>query len=306
MICFVTGASGFIGSHLVDHLLERGDTVVALQRQPGPERERLKVVAGDVLDADLLKRIVREAAPQEIYHLAAQSLPAVSWEQPWLTQRINVEGVLNTLEAVRGAQSSAAVVVASSSSIYAQSADGAPIREDDPIGPASPYGVSKLAADHLSRLYAERYGLRVLRARPFFLIGPRKTGDVCSDWARHIVSIERAGHGELPVGNLDIERDFLHVKDGVQALVTIAASGDAGEAYNVCSGRGWKLRDILAAYAELAHAELSIRVAVSKMRPIDERIKVGDCAKLQTLGWRQQLDVRGALEEILGYWRQHR
>ena len=117
------------------------------------------------------------------------------------------------------------------------------------------------------------------------------------------MSIERAGDGELLVGNLDIERDFLHVKDGVQALATIAARGNAGEAYNVCSGQGWKLRDILAAYSELARARISIRLDASKIRPIDERIKVGDCTKLQALDWREKLGVRNALEDILGYWR---
>jgi GDP-4-dehydro-6-deoxy-D-mannose reductase len=306
MISFVTGASGFIGSHLVEHLLTRGDTVVAFQRKTMLPRERLRVVEGDVLDAELLARAIRENAPQEIYHLAAQSLPNASWEQPGLTHRVNVEGALNVLEAVRVANISPAILVTSSSSVYAQNPDGTPIKEDDRCHPANPYAVSKLAADHLSRLYAERYKLRVVVARPFFLIGPRKAGDVCSDWARDIVAIERAGTGNVAVGNLDIERDFLHVVDGVEALVTIAAKGKAGDAYNVCSGRGWNLRDVLGVLTRAARAGVSIRSDPSRVRPIDERVKIGDASKLGALGWRERRTVDAALEEILHYWRTQR
>jgi GDP-4-dehydro-6-deoxy-D-mannose reductase len=311
MISFVTGASGFIGSHLVDRLLARGDTVCALQHQhragpaiPVTPPDRLRFIDGDVLDANLLSGVVGENAPQEIYHLAAQSLPHVSWDQPWLTHQINLQGTLNVLEATRAAECQPAVVVVSSSSIYAQRADGSPIREDDPCQPASPYGISKLAADHLARLYAARYGMRVLRVRPFFLIGPRKTGDVCSDWARNVVQVERGLANELAVGDLDIVRDFLHVADGIEALTTVAAKGEAGEAYNISSGHGWKLADLLQALTGLARAKIEVRADKARVRPLDERVKVGDSTKLQSLGWRAQRSVTQALREILDYWRQ--
>lgn len=317
MTSLVTGASGFIGSHLVDFLLARGDTVITLMRgQPTSTSEvsgrsvstlqGVREMSGDVLDAVLLSRIIAEQQPDEIYHLAAQSLPNVSWEQPWLTHRINVDGTLNVLEAVRAAKPNAAVVVASSSSVYAQRADEAPIREDDPCHPSSPYGISKLAADHLARLYAQRYGLRVTIARPFFVIGTRKTGDVCSDWARSIVAIERGEKTDHAVGNLDIVRDFLHVADGVAGLAALAAKGAAGEAYNISAGRGWKLLDILAIMSGLARKPVHVRVDPARVRPVDERVKVGDNAKLKSLGWQEERGVEDALREILDYWREGR
>ena len=257
-----------------------------------------------MLDADLLSGIVGENAPQEIYHLAAQSLPSVSWQQPWLTHQINVQGTLNVLEAARAVQSRPAVVIASSSAIYAHRADGLPIREDDLCQPVSPYGISKLAADHLARLYAARYGMRVLRVRPFFLIGPRKTGDVSSDWARNVVQAERGLANELAVGDLDVVRDFLHIADGIDALTTVAAKGEAGEAYNISSGRGWKLADLLQTLTGLARTKIEVRVDNAKVRPLDERVKVGDSTKLQSLGWRGRRSISQALREILDYWRQ--
>lgn len=309
MTSLVTGASGFIGSHLVDYLLARGDSVITVQRGHGamasaPSRDGGDAVTpyhGDVLDTELLNRVIAETKPGEIYHLAAQSLPNVSWEQPALTHRINVDGTLNVLEAVRAAKISPAIVIASSSSVYAMSES--PIREDDLCRPASPYGVSKLAADHLGRLYAQRHGLRVMIARPFFVIGTRKTGDVCSDWARNIVAIERGQAHELVIGNLDIVRDFLHIADGVAGLAAIAGKGGAGESYNISSGRGWNLADVLKTLTGLAKTKIEVRVDPARVRPVDERVKIGDNAKLKSLGWSEERSVAQALAEILEYWR---
>lgn len=303
MRVLVTGAGGFIGSHLVDHLLARGDEVAAFGRGKLAARTGLSSIEGEILDAGLLERIIAENAPEEIYHLAAQSLPNKSWERSSLTHRINVEGTLNVLDAVQRTGMPSRILIASSSSIYAQSQGGAPIREDGPCRPASPYGVSKLAADHCARLYADRFGLNVVCARPFFLIGPRKAGDVCSDWARNIVAIERGEANELVVGNTDVVRDFLAVSDGVAAMIRIAEKGLSGEAYNISSGTGWKLTDVLEVLVSMSKAKISTRVDPERVRPVDERIKIGDNRRLVELGWSPSSSVPEVLGEILTYWR---
>jgi GDP-4-dehydro-6-deoxy-D-mannose reductase len=305
MRVLVTGAGGFIGSHLVDHLLARGDDVVAFGRRRLAPSRGLCSIEGEILDADFLERIIAENAPEEVYHLAAQSLPNVSWEQPGLTHRINVEGTLNVLGAVRKTGVGSRIVIASSSSIYAQNLGGEPIREDNPCRPASPYGVSKLAADHSARLQSERFGLNVVCARPFFIIGPRKTGDVCSDWARNIVAIERGDASELVVGNTDVVRDFLAVSDGVAAMIRIAEKGVSGESYNISSGVGWNLADVLETLVSMSKEKISTRVDPERVRPVDERIKIGDNRKLMALGWLPSSNVPEVLGEILNYWRRN-
>jgi GDP-4-dehydro-6-deoxy-D-mannose reductase len=170
--------------------------------------------------------------------------------------------------------------------------------------PSSPYAVSKLAQDHLGRLYHEAYGLKIVRCRPFFLIGPRKRGDVASDLARGVVAIERGLGEDLPVGRLDVVRDLLDVRDGVEALWLLANCGRMDEVYNICSGEGYNLQEVLSVYRKLAKVEVRERVDPSLIRPIDEMVKVGDSAKLRSLGWSPKRPIGQTLRDILEYWRQ--
>lgn len=290
MTSLVTGGSGFIGSWLVDHLRARGETVTVLTRQ-----------AGDVLDRDGLARLLTETKPDKIFHLAAQSLPGPSWNEPAHTFHVNIEGTLNLLEAVRTVGLKPAIVVACSSSEY--KASDKPIKETDPMQPSSPYAVSKLGVDHIARLYAARYGLKVIRARPFFLIGPRKTGDVCSDFARGIVAIEKGQAEKLSVGRLDMVRDFLDVRDGATAFDVLAEKGKAGEAYNICSGSGVRVSDLLVAFKRKSKIPVLEHVDSKLIRPLDEPVKIGDPRKLRLLAWSRRISVAESLDAILEYWR---
>jgi len=304
MRVFVTGASGFVGSHLVDALLARGDEVSVLRRTASADtRHGLAVRVGNVLDRDVVRQAIADSKPEEVYHLAAQSLPRESWVQPALTFQTNVEGTVNVLDAIRDSTAGARVVVACSSAEYAANSSGQPISEDDALDPASPYGASKVACDHIARLYAQRFGMDIMRARPFFMIGSRKTGDVSSDWARGIVAIERHEQSELPVGNLDAVRDFLDVRDGVDAVMLLAARGERGEAYNIASGNGWSLADLLQLFVKAARTAVMIRQDAALLRPLDEAIKIGNNSRLRSLGWSQRHTIPTAVTELLDYWR---
>jgi GDP-4-dehydro-6-deoxy-D-mannose reductase len=146
--------------------------------------------------------------------------------------------------------------------------------------------------------------LKAAIVRPFFLIGPRKTGDVCSDWAKSVAEIERGFRSQLAVGNLEVVRDFLPVEDGVRALALVAERGRPGSAYNICSGEGWNLRDVLDLFVACARCSVSVRIDQNLLRPVDERVKIGDSTRLKELGWNLRGGVPDAVNRTLDYWRQ--
>jgi GDP-4-dehydro-6-deoxy-D-mannose reductase len=306
MKCFITGASGFIGSHLTEFLLKRGLTVYGLDKQIGGFLDNLQgdfhFISSDILDRARIFDAISSVQPDYIFHLAAQSLPKVSWEDPETTIKINVFGTLYLLDAIRAANINPVVEIFCSSGEYAISKDGNPINEDQSLEPYSPYALSKIAQDQLSVLYWKNYQLRIIRVRPFFVIGPRKVGDVCSDFARGVVSIERGLEKKLKVGNLDIVRDFLDVQDAVNALYLIADQGTPGEVYNICSGSGHSIGEIAKGLQRLSKTHFEIETDAS-LRRLDEPVKIGDNNKLRALGWNPSIDFQSSLALILESWR---
>lgn len=294
MVSLVTGAGGFIGSCLALHLTKHGHRVARYSRSG--------MQSGDILDGPQVTRSVAGSRPDWIFHLAAQSLPRVSWEDPARTFDVNVNGTINLLDAVRSGKLDPVIVVVCSSSEY-ESSDR-PISEDGAMGPTSPYAISKLAEDHIARTYGLKYALKIIRVRPFFITGPGKVGDVCSDLARRIVALERTrAKPVIDVGNVNVVRDFVDVRDAVDALALIAERGVAGEVYNICSGQGRSIADVIAAYRRIAGLAFETRVSPALVRPIDEMIKVGDASKLRSLGWVPRMALDETFHDILEYWR---
>lgn len=315
-VCLVTGSNGFIGSNLVDHLLSLGNTVVALARgvnkprpMQGGQQNKLGsyiAIAGDVLDRNLIFKLFDTYNFNEVYHLAGQSSPSLSWKQPAQTMEVNFSGTINILDGVLKADRAPSVVLVSSSAVYSPQQDATPIKESGECKPVTPYGVSKLAMDQLASIYSAAYGMKVMSARPFFIIGPGKLNDVCSDWARNIVMIERGNLNSLSVGAVTgIARDFLSIPDAVSALCKIAEKGIRGEAYNVCSGNAILLSTVLEILKNHASTSIAVEVDQAKFRPIEELIKVGNNDKLSSLSWVHKKNIENCLVDILDYWRQN-
>jgi GDP-4-dehydro-6-deoxy-D-mannose reductase len=308
MRVFITGMGGFLGSHLAEFLLAERMAVYGTFHRATKNIEHLKsrltILPCDILDKQRMKAIVAEVEPDVVVHLAAQSLPVLSWRDAETTFQVNVSGTLCLLDAIREAGGDPVVEVACSSAEYGfASEDEMPTKETGELRPTSPYGVSKVAVDLLSQLYWQTYGMKVVRVRPFFVIGPRKVGDVCSDSARGVVAIEKGRSDRLRVGNLDAVRDFVDVRDAVQAFWLLAEKGSPGEVYNVCSGVGHRVREVLELLITLSGNEIRYRVVPEKMRPYDVRICIGDNFKLKALGWKPQIPLERALAHILDYWR---
>jgi GDP-4-dehydro-6-deoxy-D-mannose reductase len=249
---------------------------------------------------------VARTRPALIVHLAAQSLPVVSWGDPDLTFQVNAAGAQHLLDAVRAAGDlRPRIVVAGSSAEYGPRAPSEmPIREDAELRPGSPYGVSKAAMEMLCLLYGRAFGMEIVRVRPFFVIGPRKRGDVCSDFARGVVAIERGRQDALHVGNLEAVRDFVDVQDAVSALMAVIERAQPGEAYNIATGVGHTVQEVLDAFVSLAACPARIEPDPARMRPSDEPIVIGDNTKLKALGWMPRIPFRESLRAILDYWRE--
>ncbi|MFH0878144.1 MAG: GDP-mannose 4,6-dehydratase [Lentisphaerota bacterium] len=307
MKCLVTGAGGFIGVFLAQCLLDNGYSVCVTDMAPGPSLASLKgdveVCSLDVTSREAVTALLRATKPDIIFHLAAQSYPSVSWNDPASTMQVNVIGTVQLMEAVKDSKLTPVMVVAGSSAEYVTTDSPLPIHEEVMLMPSSPYGVSKLAEDLIGLLYWRQYHFHVIRVRPFFVIGPGKRGDVCSDFARGIVDIERGSKAELRVGNLGVVRDLLDIRDGVAAFRVIAESGQPGDVYNICSGTGYSLRSILDTMKGLSTANISDREDPARKRALDEPVRIGDPSRLKALGWEPSIPIEKTLADILAYWR---
>ena len=300
----MTGAQGLIGWHLVEALAKSGAATRAWTRSgEGGWSRPVENAAIDLTDAESLARDLYDFAPDIVVHLGARSLVGPSWDDPALTYRVNVLGSIQLLEAARKLPKPPRILLAGSSAEYAEPRDDTLIDEGDPLEPNSPYGSSKLAIDEFARLCVRRYQSDIVRFRPFFLVGPRKVGDVCSDFARRIVAIERGQGGVMRVGDLSVVRDMMDVRDGVAAVLKIAQEGRRGEIYNICSGRGVSIGDVLDVYRRMARVPIAVETDPGLMRPLEQKSKIGNPAKLRALGWQPRISMDEMLGAILEYWR---
>ena len=262
------------------------------------------MVAVDMTEHNAVSEHLTRFAPDLVIHLAAQSSPGRSWESPALTYEINVVGAINLLESVHAMSRPPRILFAGSSAEYADPIDDQPITEAGPTSPNSPYGASKLAVNHLVELYVRRYALDLVRFRPFFIAGPRKIGDVCSDFARRIVEIERGGDNVLRVGLLEVVRDIMDIRDGVRGVTRIAEVGARGEVYNLATGHGVRIGEILEIFRRISGVPLIVETNPALLRPLEQKTRIGDPRKLAALGWEPKCKLEDTLRSILDYWRE--
>jgi GDP-4-dehydro-6-deoxy-D-mannose reductase len=310
MRIFVTGATGFAGSHLVDALLAAGHDVFALVHQQTSHQDlvednRVVPIAGDLLDGAQLKTAVSLSQPDIIYHLAGQAYPARSWQNPAQTLAVNTIGTVNVLEAAV-AYGRPRVVIATSAELYGLlDADEMPLTEETPPQPRHPYGISKLAASQFVPVYWQRYQLPVVEARPFNHIGPRQAlGFVVADFASQLAAIKLGQQPPtLSVGNLEAQRDFTDVRDVVRAYMLLAEKGHPGQGYLICSGQPVSIHYLLTTLADLAETRVDIEYDPARMRPSDVPCLYGSYNKIQRhTGWQPQIHLRQSLSDALNDW----
>lgn len=319
MDILVTVAGGMVGSHMVEFFHARRENVIGTYYKPTIDIKELspeiKMVECDVRYAPNVERIVMEFQPEQIYHLAAQSYPTVSWKHPYETMEINVNGTIAVFESIKKVREfldkdyDPMVVVACSSAEYGDTFNQLAeseihIRETAELHPLHPYGVSKVGQDLIAFQYFMNDHIRCIRARIFNSTGIRKTNDVTSDFTYRAVQAERCGIYELRAGNLDTRRAIMDQRDLVHALVLLAEKGKAGEVYNISSERIYQMKDIVKMIEKQIGHELKITTDPALLRPTDEAVIVGDVTKLkQDTGWKQMIPMEETVKDMLDYWR---
>lgn len=309
MRVLITGVSGFAGGHLAQLLLEQGDEVYGVARTAGNYlNENVQFRATDLKNPEAVRCLLEEIQPEAIYHLAGQAFVPTAWADPWGTLETNIRSQLNILQAMIKQRLQARLLVVASNEVYGHvHKDHLPVKEETPMRPDNPYGVSKVAQDTLALQYHLSHGLDVVRARSFNHIGPHQSPFfVASSFAKQIAEIE-AGQSPpvIRVGNLEAQRDFTDVMDVARAYALLVECGQSGEAYNIGTGQAHSINYLLEVLLSFSSIEITTTPDPERMRPSDVPIIYADNSKLrQQTGWQPTCKFEDSLGRVLDYWRQ--
>ncbi len=312
MRVLITGASGFAGTWLCRQCAEAGDDVVALSRRGLAPDGCGEGVAVDMRDGEALRAAVRAAAPELVYHLASLTSVGRSWESPRETLGDNDAISVGMLEALRHVAGGAPVVWVSSCEVYG-TPPVLPAPDDLPMHPANPYAVSKASGEMLAEVYADAYGLDIVRARPFSHSGPGQLPIfLLSSLASQAAEGRRRGLHKLEIvtGNPETRRDFTDVRDVVRAYRMLGRAlldgtpGAAGGAFNVSTGRSVSAAEQIALLAELmAPIEITHTVDPARVRAVEVMDLRGDNTRLRELtGWQPTIPLRQTMADTIAWW----
>jgi GDP-4-dehydro-6-deoxy-D-mannose reductase len=310
----ITGVAGFVGRHLVQYLSSVYPSAIIFgvdvvqSTDIGQEIKDFHYRPANLLDKEKVLQLMAEARPDRIVHLASFSSVSYSWENPSESFLNNSLIFINIIEAVRHECPECRLLSVGSSEEYGK-ADHlpGPIAENHPLSPTSPYAVARVSQEMLSAVFAKGYGLDIVMTRSFNHIGPyQRDSFVLPSFAKQFIQAERAGQKKLELlcGDLEVVRDFTDVRDVVRAYDLLLRFAERGEVYNVCSGRGQKLLDVIRLMEKLTGIEALLNVDKSLIRPLENRSIVGDNSKIAALcGWQAERSFESSVADVLEYWR---
>ena len=323
-VAFITGITGMVGSHLADYLIANTDwDIIGLIRWRSPldniknlieninTKNRVKLVYGDLNDGISIDTAIKDAKPDYVFHLAAQSFPKTSFDSPIETLNVNIQGTVTLLDACKKHVPDAQIHVCASSEVFGRvPQEKLPIDEECSFHPASPYAISKCGTDLVGRFYAEAYNMNVQTTRMFTHTGPRR-GDVFAEstFAKQIAMAE-AGYIEpvIKVGNLKSMRTIADVRDAVRAYYMLLTHNPIrGAYYNIGGTFTCEISDVLNTLLSLSPMKEKIRIEVdpSRLRPIDADLQVPNTEKFRLhTGWKPEIPYKQTMEDLLNYWRE--
>ena len=300
----VTGARGFVGPHLMRRLRAEGHEVWGTDRTDAVDV--LQQRACDLTDVDAVQALCDELRPDAVVHLASVSSVGRSFAAPQLTLQNNLLAACNVFESVRARPTTRVLVIGSAEQYGRVQPGDLPITEAQPFRPGSPYAVSKVAQEYLALQYHAAYGLDVVLARSFNHSGPGQSDDFVLPAVAKQIAAAEAGHVPpwVRVGNLEVERDFLDVRDVARAYALLLEHGAPGSVYNVCRGRAESVAALVQNLLQRSRVPLRLEPDPARLRPSDLPVLVGDNSRLcATTGWQPEIPMDTTLADVLEDWR---
>lgn len=307
----ITGITGMVGQHFAKSFRADGYEVWGIARVSASSRNEAiqdpSVIRCDILERDALMRHVKRLQPDIIIHMAAQAFNGASWDYEYTTHMTNYQGTLNVLYCARelAAEKDVKVLLACSSAEYGDiTPEDCPLVENRLLKPHTPYGVSKAGVEMLGYQYYANYGLKVYLPRMFIHVGTgHPPATAIQNFARQLALI-KAGklEPEIHVGNLESARDFIDVRDGVAAMRILLEKGNPGEPVNICTGKAYKISEILDMLVEISGTNAKVVIDEKLMRAADEPLLLGDDSKIKALGFVQKYQMHDTLTDVFNDW----
>ncbi|MBP7768237.1 GDP-mannose 4,6-dehydratase [Candidatus Woesebacteria bacterium] len=309
-VVLVTGGTGFAGSHLIPFLQKSGYTTIHATGFSGKKPlvagfESVQLHTVDLTDGPAVQALIQEVKPTQVYHLASFAFVGESFARGEALLHNNIILQYTLLEALAQYAPEARILTVGSAEVYGMSNENEiPISEDHPFRPVNPYGVSKVSQDLLAFAYAASRKLQIVRVRPFNHIGARQTVDFAVPaFANQIVQIERGQQTSMRVGNLSGIRDFTDVEDIVRGYVLLMERGIVGEVYNLGSGVGTRMSDLVDQLIALSQLPVTLEIDQTRIRPLDIPVIIANNEKVSALGWQPTIPLETSLHTVLEYWR---
>ncbi|MFH1081409.1 MAG: GDP-mannose 4,6-dehydratase [Pseudomonadota bacterium] len=311
----ITGFSGFVGRHFLDYLSALNIPAIVLGVDialPDFNLDRLNHVQCDfqkldLLDRDEIRKVISRFQPNYILHLASYSSVAFSWANPVNSFQNNTNIFLNVLDAIHSVNAGTRILSVGSSEEYGDLTEANTVfHEEDALHPVSPYAVARVSQEMLSKVYAKGYGLDIVMTRSFNHIGPgQKDIFVVASFAKRLVEMKKQGAAspKLITGEISLIRDFVDVRDVVRAYDGLLKKGRQGEIYNICSGTGYRLKDIIEQLTSILDMKVTTETDEKLIRPNDNRIIIGSNEKIKCdIGWVPEIPLRQSLEDVINFW----
>jgi len=315
MRILITGATGFVGSHMVDYILNNTqDKIYATKRWMEDTTnlnhisdERFEFIDCDLLDGLSIKRAVEISKPDKVFHFAAQSFPEVSFKTPVITLQTNTIGTTHLFESIKESEYNPVIVSVSTSEVYGMpKEDEIPIKETNPIRAANPYSISKVGHDLMSQYYFNAYGMKIITTRMFSHEGARRGKEFAvSSFAYQIAKGEKSGDYIVKHGNLDSVRTYSHIDDAIEAYWLCSESDKYGEVYNIGGSETCKVGDALDSMIEKSDKPFVKVLDEERLRPTDITLQIPSTTKFRTdFNWKPKKTMDDIWNDLLNYWRE--